>query len=104
MSLYSDRLQQFSLGTDFLDCGAVRIAYPDIVMRIDGQTMCLFLVADYVVTNSPNQFVIGAEFKKLRFPDRIALEDPKLAFRSDANRRDAAPSDRQIHWISVVVP
>jgi hypothetical protein len=90
MSAHADGLEEFSLRADFLYRRATLIANPDVVVGIDCHAVGLVLVADHVIADSANLFVILVEFKELRFSGGIALQDPKLSFRSDANSRGAA--------------
>src|SRR5579863_356541 len=97
VSPHADGPEQLPLGTDFLHGVTVRVADPDIVLGVDCQAVRLVLVVDDVIADCADQFVVPVELKELRFPDGIALEDPKLSFRSDANSRDTTSTYGQIH-------
>src|SRR5271163_389382 len=78
--------EKLALGTYLLHGGAIRVADPDVVLRVDGHTVGLLLMANDVIADGAYHLVILVELKQLRFSDGIALKDPKLALRGDAHR------------------
>jgi hypothetical protein len=68
---------------------------------VDCHAVRLVLVVDDIIADCANQFEVPVELEELRFSGGIALEDPKLSFRSDANSRYTAATNWQIHGVPV---
>src|SRR5690242_16944430 len=76
---HSDGHEQLPFGTYLFHCRTIRVADPDIVLRVDCHAVRLFLVANDVLADGADKLVIRVELKQLRLPDGVALKDPKLS-------------------------
>lgn len=69
---------------------AILIAKPDIILRIDCHAMRFFLVADHIVSNRAEKYVIGVELEQLRFAGRVALKGEQVTLGIYGDGRDSA--------------
>src|ERR1700685_1890540 len=104
MPAHADRLQEFSVRADLLYGGQGRIAYPHIVVGIDGHAVRLVRVADHVVADGADELAIRTELIQLWGSGGGALKYPKIPFRIERNRRDTADALGQSIWVSIGVP
>ena len=95
----ADRQNWLAVRTDFHHRGSGRRGDPDIVLGIDGHAVRLFLIAEDVLTNLKDDFVIRIELEQLRFSTLGALKDPEVSLRIEGDRRHAAKAGRQHVWV-----
>jgi len=99
MALHAEGLQQLSLRADLHHRRAVDVTQPDIIVAIHRHAMGLVLMADHILANSQNQFVVGIELEQLGMARRLALVDPDISFGIDTDRRWPAIARRQMDGI-----
>jgi hypothetical protein len=85
LSLYAERHEELSFGTEFHYGIAILVADPHIVVRIDGHAVRLVLVADHILADRADKLMILVELKQLRFSSRIALKRKEVIFRVDGD-------------------
>ena len=77
--------EQFAFGAELHHRGAISVGDPDIVFRIDGHAVRLVLMADDVIADLQDQFVVRVELVQLRASRGFSLEDPEVAFGIQSN-------------------
>src|SRR5438067_812060 len=76
----ADRHENLTMGTELHHCGAVGVRNPNIIPRVDGHAVRLFLVTDHLIADLQNKFVFRVELIELRTSERLALKHPKVPF------------------------
>ena len=95
MSSRTDGHQKITGRTELHHRGAIRIGNPNVVFGIHSHAVGFVLMADHVIADLQNQFLVRIEFVKLRTSGSFALKHPEIAFRIESDRRHTTCARRQ---------